>query len=131
MLLLQLLMLQLKLWVTKTLKQGKLFASVSENLRIRQWLRTMSNRCKNEFDIFFCHCFKNKAMAFFFIVGITFIKNLHDTLTAIAKLAITVWKCMSRLVLVGQIYFLTCQANINTVSPLCFYSANVKSIFHL
>jgi hypothetical protein len=84
---------------------------VSENLRLRHLLQTMSNRCKDEFDIvhmlifvhFWCYLFT----------------NLHDMLTAIAKLAIRMWKCMARLVLVCQIYFLTFQANINTVfTPL-------------
>jgi len=51
MLLLQLLMLQLKLWAMKIPKQGKPFALVNENLRLRHSLQTMSNRCKDEFDI--------------------------------------------------------------------------------
>jgi len=122
MLLLQLLMLQLKLWAMKIPKQGKPFALVNENLRLRHSLQTMSNRCKDEFDIV--------HMLILAIVGVILLQNLHDMLTAIAKLAIRMWKCMARLVLVCRIYFLTFQANINTVFiPLFLLCISKISVF--
>jgi len=124
MLLLQLLMLQLKLWAMKIPKQGKPFALVNENLRLRHSLQTMSNRCKDEFDIV--------HMLILAIVGVIILQNLHDMLTAIAKLAIRMWKCMARLVLVCRIYFLTFQANINTVfTPLFLLCISKISIYLL
>ena len=124
MLLLQLLMLQLKLWAMKIPKQGKPFALVSENLRLRHSLQTMSNRCKDEFDIF--------HMLILAIVSVIILQNLHDMLTAITKLAIRTWKCMDRLVLVCQIFLLSFQANINTVfTPLFLLCISKISIYLL